>query len=231
MSNPSTTALSTIRGTAYTFNTPDPIAGAVIKVVEFPEVSATTTTNGSYELQVPAGSKATPYIEAAGHSSIHLQTFTLDDAHEGSDIDGVNFQTPTHDIYDGLKVLVESFIGRDPFEGGGVIVSTVSDAKVVGMPFDQFIEFHSHGVPGAVAFITPALARPIYFNQDVIPDNTQSTTSIDGGVLWPNVPPGRYVLTAELEGKTFARVEVECEIGRVVNANPVWGLHEIPSAS
>ena len=41
---PTTTvaAVGHLRGTAYTFNTPDPIAGATIKVVELPELSAVT---------------------------------------------------------------------------------------------------------------------------------------------------------------------------------------------
>jgi hypothetical protein len=94
---PDTTAAATeghIRGTAYTFNTPDPIAGATVSLVEFPEITAVTAADGSYELAVPAGATVTPVIEAEGHHSVHLQTFTLDAEHEGVEIDGANFQTP-----------------------------------------------------------------------------------------------------------------------------------------
>ena len=217
-----------VRGTAYTFNTPDPIAGATIMVHELPDVQATTAADGSYELEVPLGATVSPYIEADGHHSITVQTFVADDAHDGAEIDGVNFQTPSEAIYDGLKALVSGFTGRDPFEGGCVIVTTVGDARLVGMTFDQFIAFHPHGVEGASVQIDPDLATPIYFNADVLPDAAQQTTSIDGGVLWPNVPPGTYTLSASKPGTEFVTVHVSCEDGRVVNANPVWGLHAVP---
>ena len=220
--------LAHIRGTAYTFNTPDPIAGATITVDELPGVSATTAADGSYELELPVGATVTPYIEAADHFGIHTQTFTLDDAHDGSELDGVNFQTPSLAIYEGLKALVGGFTGRDPFEGGCVIVTTVGDARMVGMSFDEFIEFHPHGVEGATVAIEPALATPIYFNADVLPDAAQATTSIDGGVLFPNVPPGEYTLSATKEGLQFVTVHATCKDGWVVNANPVWGLHALP---
>ncbi|MEN9643423.1 MAG: hypothetical protein RL238_92 [Actinomycetota bacterium] len=224
---PTTTvaAVGHLRGTAYTFNTPDPIAGATIKVVELPDVSAVTGADGSYELEVPAGATVTPYIEAEGHFGIHHQTFTVSDDGDGLELDGVNFQTPSTPIYDGLKALVGGFTGKDPFEGGCVIVTTVGDPRMVGMSFDEFIEFHPHGLAGATVAIDPLLATPIYFNDDVLPDQAQQTTSIDGGVLWPNVPPGEYTLTATLEGHEFATVHARCEDGWVVNANPVWGLH------
>lgn len=224
---PATTAppVGHLRGTAYTFNTPDPIAGATIKVVELPDVSAVTGADGSYELEVPAGSVVTPYIEAAEHFGIHHQTFTVSADGDGLELDGVNFQTPSLPIYDGLKALVGGFTGKDPFEGGCVIVTTVGDPRMVGMSFDEFIDFHPHGLAGATVSIDPPLATPIYFNDDVLPDLAQQTTSIDGGVLWPNVPAGEYTLTAALEGHEFATVHARCEDGWVVNANPVWGLH------
>ena len=220
--------LAHVRGTAYTFNTPDPIAGATIRVEELPDVSAITGVDGSYELELPAGATVTAYIEAEGHHSIRVQTLTLDDAHDGTELDGVNFQTPSNTIYDGLKALVGGFVGRDPFEGGCVIVTTVGDARMVGMTFDEFINFHPHGVEGATVAIEPALATPIYFNDDVLPDIAQMTSSGDGGVLFANVPPGEYTLSATHPSEEFVTVNVRCEEGWVVNANPVWGLHAIP---
>lgn len=217
-----------IRGTAYTFNTPDPISGATIRVEELPDVSAVTGADGSYELEVPYGSRVTAYIEAEGHHSIHVQTFVLDAEHDGAELDGVNFQTPSDPIYDGLRALMASITGRDPFEDGCAIVTTVGDARMVGMPFAEFIEFHPHGVEGAVARLEPEVVAPIYFNDDVLPDPAQATSSIDGGVIWVNVPPGEYTLHAEKAGTEFVEVLVRCEQDWVVNANPVWGLHAIP---
>lgn len=213
-----------IRGTAYTFNTPDPIAGATIKVDELPEVTATTAADGSYEIEVPSGMRVTPYIEATGHHTIYVQTFTTD----GTTLEGVNFQTPSDDIYAALYGLIEGFVGRPPFEDGCVIVTTVGDARMIGMSFDEFIQFHPHGVPGATVSGEPAMPDPIYFNEQVIPDLAQTVTSNDGGVLWANVPPGEYTLSASHPDVQFTTVDVTCAQDRVINANPVWGLHALP---
>jgi hypothetical protein len=215
---------TTIRGTAYTFNTPDPIVGATILVDELPGVSATTAADGSYEIVVPTGTRVTPYIVADGHHTIYTQTFTTD----GTTLEGVNLQTPSDDIYTALSSLIEGFIGRSPFEDGCVVVTTVGDARMVGMPFAEFIDFHPHGVAGATVYGEPAMPDPIYFNEQVIPDTAQLTTSIDGGVLWPNVAPGAYTLHAEHPDASFTTVDVTCAPDRVVNANPVWGLHALP---
>ena len=207
-------AMGSISGTAYTFNTPDPIAGATVSLVEFPDISAITAADGSYHLDVPAGAIVTPVIEADGHHSVHLQTFTLDPDHEGLTIEGANFQTPSTDIYEALRGLITGFVGKDPFEGNScVVVTTVSDKKVVGMTFDDFINFHPHGKPGATVAIEPAVSQPIYFNADVLPDLAQTEVSNDGGALWTNVPAGSDTLSAQLVGTGRATAKVTCEAG------------------
>ncbi|NLD75675.1 MAG: hypothetical protein GX643_03315, partial [Acidimicrobiales bacterium] len=118
-------ATASISGTAYTFNTRNVIAGATIRAVEFPAVSTTTGSDGSYTLDFPVGSEVTLYIEAAGHNSIRIQTFTLDDQHEGSTVVGANFQTPTTEVYGALYALLSSYVGGDPFDGGCAVVTTV----------------------------------------------------------------------------------------------------------
>ena len=109
-----------------------------------------------------------------------------------------------------------------------MIVSTVSDPLVVDMSFDEFIHFAPHGVAGATASGSPALLDPIYFNDAVIPDPTQELTSGDGGVLWANVPPGVYEVSASHPEVEFATFTATCVQDRVVNASPPWGLHGIP---
>jgi hypothetical protein len=65
-----------------------------------------------------------------------------------------------------------------------------------------------HGDPGALASVSPALGiGPIYFNRHVIPDPTQSETSVDGGVAWLNLPLDRaYEVTADKEGVSYKTV-------------------------
>jgi hypothetical protein len=213
-----------LSGTAYTFNTRDPIVGAQIRIEELPDLVAVTDANGAWELEVPARTDVTPYIVAAGHHTIFLQTFRTG----REDLARVNFQTPTDLVYTLLYGLIQSYLGRPPFEDGCVIVSTVSDPRVVGMTFDEFVHFAPHGVAGATAGGIPTMPPPIYFNDAVIPDLNQPVTSGDGGVLWANVPPGVYEVYATHPSVEFASFTATCVKDRVINANPPWGLHGIP---
>ncbi len=92
-----------IRGTAYEFNSVHTLlSGATIKVAEYPALSATVASDGTYDLTVPDKAKVTPYIVAAGHHTIYLQTFTTD----GADLKHVNFQTPSDGVAAGLTALL-----------------------------------------------------------------------------------------------------------------------------
>lgn len=215
----------TLSGTAYTFNTRNPIPGAWVGIDELPHLSTTTAADGNWSLEVPSKVSVTPFIRAAGHAEMHVQTF-----HPRRDpITDINFQTPTQPVYGALEALVTGYLGRSPFEGGCVIVTTVSDPKVVDMTFDEFIHFAPHGVAGATAYGVPALPQPIYFNDHVIPDPAQQTSSGDGGVLFPNVPPGVYEVHASHPDVEFDSFTATCVEGRLINANPPQGLHGIPA--
>jgi len=76
------------------------------------------------------------------------------------------------------------------------------------------------------ASITPEVGRRTYFNASVIPDSTVTETSEDGGVVWSEVPAGEYTLTAQGAGSQWPDVHVTCADGRIVNANPPWGLNQ-----
>ena len=91
----------------------------------------------------------------------------------------------------------------------------------------EFTGYGAHGVAGATAFATPALAAPIYFNRQVVPDPAQRRSSVDGGVIWPRVPTGVYTIRARHRSTRFASFVATCAPGRVVNANPPWGLHQL----
>ena len=226
-----------ISGTAYTFNTDHVIVGAEIRVAEHSDLVAITGDDGSYTLDVPAGA-ITPYIVAEGHGTVYHQTFTIGadgggadasssttPATDGSDLLGVNFQTPDSATYDALRQLMTGINGRDPFDGDTcAIVTTVGDPRLVGMPFDELIHFAPHGVAGATMISEPELPAPIYFNDAVIPDPAQAATSGDGGVIWTNVPTGVYRVSAVHPDHEFATITATCEPDRVVNANPVWGV-------
>jgi len=202
-----------------------------------PSVANHTSITGLNTLAIPAvprfctTNKATMITIATGitQSANAAVATSNPSTADSTEIAGVNFQTPTTTVYAALRALIAGYIGRDPFEDGCVVVSTIGDERLTGMPFDEFIRFAPHGVEGASATIDPPVAEPIYFNASVLPDPNQVLSSIDGGVLWANVPPGTYTLEAHKEGVEFAQVRATCEPGWVVNANPVHGLHALPS--
>jgi hypothetical protein len=217
-----------LTGTAYEFNnTKVRLAGAQVRVAEDPTLGATVRADGSYDLRVPDGRKVTPYINAAGHHTIYLQTFTTD----GQDLANVNFQVPSDAIYGALATLLKVPVDASGDPARCAIVSTFSTRDVRAVPFDAFTAYGAHGVAGATATASPALSAPVYFNEHVIPDPAQPRSSKDGGVIWPVVPAGTYTITAHHPSARFASFTATCAPGRIVNANPPWGLHQLGRAN
>ena len=213
-----------LRGTAYEFNNTHVLLGAAtIRVAEFPRLRTTVRPDGTYDLAVPDHARVTPYIEAAGHHTIYLQTFTT----AGEDLRNVNFQTPSDVIYQALAALLNVPVDAAGNPQRCAIVSTFSTRNVRDLDYKDFIAYGAHGVPGATATASPALPRPTYFNASVIPDPAQELSSEDGGVLWIGVPSGVYTIRAHKHGTRFASFVATCRPGRIVNANPPWGLHEL----
>lgn len=213
-----------IRGTAYEFNNSDVrLAGATIHVAEHPRLRATARADGSYDLAVPDRATVTPYIVAAGYHTIFLQTFRTD----GEDLPRVNFQTPTEGVYLALAALLGVPLDTEGELRDCAIVSTFSTRNVRDLSFREFTSYGAHGVAGATAFASPTLPAPIYFNREVVPDRTRRRSSVDGGVIWTRVPAGVYTIRARHRSTRFGSFVASCAPGRVVNANPPWGLHQL----
>jgi hypothetical protein len=215
----------TISGRAYVFNHMDDyIEGATIRVRELPELAATTDANGDYALEVPDDANVTPYIEPPdGYNQIDLQTFHT----RGEDIENANFQTPADLEYAGLAAILGVPIGPDGRPEQCVIVTTASARNVRGVPYETFHERTPHGVAGATAGTLPEVPGPTYFNESVIPDPSETSTSEDGGIIWTEVPAGTYRIWALHPTTRFSSFLATCENGRVVNANPPWGTYEL----
>jgi hypothetical protein len=213
-----------LRGTAYEFNNVHTLlAGATIRVAEIPQLNAVVGKNGRYDLTVPDRAEITPYIVAPGYHTVYLQTFTTD----GEDLANVNFQTPTDAVYKGLVVLLSVPVDAHGNPVKCAIVSTFNTRNVRDLSYDAFIAYGAHGVAGATATAAPALPKPTYFNEHVVPDRSQTKSSIDGGVVWTDVSAGVYTITAHSPTTRFASFVASCRPGRVINANPPWGLHEL----
>ncbi len=213
-----------LRGTAYEFNqTQTTLAGATIRVAEFPRLRSVVRRDGSYDLVVPDHARVTPYIVARGYHTIYLQTFTTD----GEDLVNVNFQTPTDAVYRGLVALLKVPVDAQGNLRACAIVSTFSTRNVRDLSYAKFIAYGAHGVAGATATARPSLGTPTYFNKNVLPDPKQKSSSVDGGVVWTGVPTGVYTITAHDPRSSFASFDATCRPGRVINANPPWGLYQL----
>jgi hypothetical protein len=226
VTGPATASAASVHvlGTAYEFNNVHTmLAGGVVKVAEYPKLSATIRSDGSYDIAVPDRKKVTLYAVAAGYHSIYTQTF----ATGGEDLDNVNLQTPTDAVYDGLKALLSVPVDANDNPSQCAIVSTFSTVNVRDLSYQQFIAYGAHGVAGGTASGSPALPTATYFNENVIPDPAQKLSSKDGGVVWTRVPSGVYRISAKHPTTKFAPFTATCVPGRVVNANPPWGLHQL----
>ncbi len=219
-----------ISGNAYAFfNIDDRVPGSVVRVEEYPNISDAVAADGSYEIKVPDDANVTPYIEVpAGYRGIYLQTFHT----SGQDLEHVNFQVVPSGIYTALANLLGVPLDESGQIKECVIVSTFSihEARDATTFDPGFKDVYPHGLPGSTATIDPIAGNtrgPIYFNESVIPDPSATASSVDGGVLWAEVPPGYYWLEPSNPTQRLAPFLAHCEDGRLVNANPPWGFYEL----
>ncbi len=219
-----------ISGTAYAFfGIDDRIPGAVVRVDEYPSISDPVAADGSYEIEVPDDATVTPYIEVpAGYQRIYLQTFHT----SGQDLEHVNFQVVPTLIYLALSGLLGVPLDENNQIEECAIVSTFSihEARDATTFDPGFKDVYPHGLPGSTATVAPVLGNtrgPIYFNESIFPDPAETESSVDGGVVWVEVPPGYYWLEPTHPAERLAPLLAHCENGRLINANPPWGFYEL----
>ncbi len=221
-----------ISGNAYAFvfggNT-DRLEGAEIGIAELPEIGAVAGPNGAYRMSVPDRTLITPYVSMPGYHRIYLQTFLTC----GRDLEQVNFQVPEENVYNALAEIVGA--ERDPESNeliGSGVVSTFFQKEGRGFSeFDDFHDFRPHGIADAQARLVDSNGNspvePVYFNADVIPTPGLDRSTGDGGVLWVNLPEGDYTVTGSHPDLGFSSFRASCRPGRLINANPPWGLFEL----
>jgi hypothetical protein len=247
-----TTPTISVGGIAWGFTLPgqggyDRIANATISVLEMPELSTTSNTDGEFTIAgIPVGSEATFVLEQPSYPLTYTKTFTIPD----TDIDNLTFQIPNKGLYSVIEIQLG--ITSDP-EKCQMVSTFTRVGRTIGDP-------GPHGQAGAVLTIAPANAvfeeGPIYFGDNVVPDRSRTYSSLDGGVLIVNADPGDYTLTAacvtdpgqkaallaeyppadfpdedlrcETENVPFETVMMKCRAGVFVNASPSYGLQALP---
>ena len=169
----------------------------------------------------PRRHDVTPYIDPpAGYNEIDLQTF-----HPGARTSRTsNFQTPADAEYEGLGAILAVPARRSDRPPRAVsdrhhcIGPQRSRSRLRDLP-----PATPHGVAGATAAGVPGAHGPIYFNEYVIPDSSETETSEDGGnrldPWYQPVPTG----SSPSPSTRFADFIATCADGRIINANPPWG--------
>ncbi len=185
-------------------------------------VEVTSGPGGSWSAQVPAGSTFTPVIEGEGFLTARHAAFTPEE-----DLKRLYLQAVPSEVF-GLmaQTLEQNGVAIDP--GACIVVNTVTVPAVYEMEtWEQFFDLRPHGEPGVTMTLDPPLqgVGPIYFNEFIQPDPSLEVSSVDGGVVWLNVPPGTYTVQGEHPDPAYEVVPktVQCEAGWFVNLNPPLG--------
>ncbi len=209
-----------VRGRVRIFGPPGgPLAGAEVHVLERPQMRTVTDAKGRFEFASVRPGDVTLVMVADTFHENQLGTHTL----AGEPLEGMDFQA----VSDGVFAVFASLAKADPDPTRCQVSTTVTrffEGKVPKV----------HGEPGATATITPALPAthgPVYFNEAVLPTPGVTETSVDGGVVWTNVPPGDYTLRADKPGVAFEHVRIKCRPNVLVNAAPARGLQALNPGS
>jgi len=196
---------------------------AEISIVERPRIPAVTTDEqGRFSFDnLAVGDDLTLISQhrdfyPTQSATVELTEETIDDFH---------LQAPPRPIVWALALVLFETLDPNMCQ----IASTVTEAG--GNPF-------SSGIAGATVTIDPPLPPtqgPFYFqifelpNGTIIdiPVRTLEETTGDGGVVFINVPPGEYTLSAHMEDRQFTEARLKCRPGVLVNAAPPYGLQAI----
>ena len=211
-SQPAPTVFVKISGRAHNFGpTMGQVAGAEISILEVPGITTSTDEQGYFTLEkVPGWREITLVLKRSQYPEVHTETFALEDA----DLTTVTFQAPDIYVFHALATLFDT-------------VADVNMCNIASTVSTEGQDIWDSGEPGSVAVLEPPLSAvhgPKYFDADTMPDVSLNETSTDGGIVFMNVPPGTYYLTALKAGVNFRKVKIKCLPNVLINASPPWGV-------
>lgn len=186
------------------------------------DVEVTSGAEGVWSAQVPAGSSFTPVLEGEGFLTARHATFTVQE-----DLARLYLQAVPSEVFVLMaQTLGQSGVAIDP--EACIVVNTITVPAVYEMQsWAEFFDLRPHGEPGVTMSLVPEVegVAPIYFNEFIQPDPSLEASSVDGGVVWLNVPPGTYTVQGEHPDPAYEVVPktVRCEAGWFVNLNPPLG--------
>lgn len=196
------------------------LVGATIAPLEAPEYVTTVDEERSFSFEVPSGAPLSFVLRHPDFATVQSATVPV----EGG-VDDLGFQVPTPPIL--VLMAAAAQVELDPERCQ--VATTVSSAE--SPPYGAA----GVGEPDAVVSLDPPLPDgslgPIYFDYlsdaMILPDPELSATTIDGGVLYGNLPTGSYTLSATKAGISFTEPVVRCTPGMLVNAAPPHGIETV----
>jgi hypothetical protein len=215
------------------------VAGARVSIAELPVtrlLNIRSDANGKWSFRAVKLKGAPLHLsfvyDLAGYPTTKSQIFDIGDG----GITDLAVQFPTLAYYTAAKGQIEQQIGAaigGPYTLSNVLVTTVGKSWA-----SMYSTELPHGDPGAVVTIAPAIQfpaslGPVYFNESVAPDPTLGATSVDGGVLFGNLAPGSYTITATKAPFTYAALTfaIEADIPLYVASPPhaTQGTNDSPA--
>lgn len=191
------------------------VSGATVTVLEHPEMQVVTGEDAHFRFDgLKVGSDVTLVVEHPNFKP--TQTATLKLGPHG--IHPFSVQIVSKGIFTALSTLVP-----EPVDEADHCVIATTVARMGGSLYVHLRQ----GMPDVQVSLSPAIpasSGPIYFDEDVLPAVGQPATSKDGGVLFYNVPPGDYMMSASRDANVFNQVRFQCRAGMIVNAGPPNGL-------
>jgi hypothetical protein len=191
------------------------VSGATVSVLERPELSVVTGADAHFRFEgIAVGSDLTLLVEHPTFKTTQTATITVGP----NGVDPFSIQAVPNSLFNALSGLMPLPVEEDKY---CIIASTV--ARMGGSLYVHLRQ----GIEGADVSLDPAASAesgPIYFNESVIPDPAQPSTSKDGGVLFYRLTPGDYVMRATRADTVFNEVRFQCRAGIIVNAGPPLGL-------
>lgn len=193
-----------VSGFARSFISGQPICNATITILENQKLKFTTDASGKFgPFEWPIGQPITLVCEKTGSfwsGYKTTQTATLIVPPEGINnedyLKNVSFQVPSNMAYKLLSLTMGISENTEACQ----IAATIT-------PPNTTMDDIPQGIEGVKVTLTPGIHEPFYFGMFPVIHKTNpcirtlSSTSLDGGVAFPNVPPGDYTLEATKEGK------------------------------
>jgi hypothetical protein len=207
-----------------------PVSGVLVSIADFPltkHLNITSDADGNWSMPIIKFKRIPLHLslrfEKEGFVTAKNNQLTITD----TSIDSIAMQFTSEEYFNAavaqLEQQVSAAIGV-PYTVQSLTVATVGKSWT-----SSYLNLFPHGDPGATVTIDPPVSfptlGPVYFNDNVAPDPAQPFISVDGGVLFANIPNGTFTLEAQKEPYVYEPVTFVVEPGiRLYVASPPHSL-------